>query len=66
MNYFLIIKTIDSSEREIDLETSCKDEAIDRANTYVRGGEGIVEYAHLTDGITLLEYSYSSCEWEEA
>ena len=65
MNYILVFKTIDGKEQEIDTETTSIELAIDRANTYTRGGEGIVEYAYLY-GTTNYEYSYSSCEWEEA
>lgn len=64
MNYILVIKTIDGREQEIDTETTSTELAIDRANTYVRGGEGIVEYAYLY-GIANYAYSYSSCEWED-
>lgn len=55
MTYVLTIKAIDSSEREIDMETSNKEEAIHISKQYTRGGEGIIEYAHLTDGYTILE-----------
>lgn len=65
MTYILTIKAIDSAEREIDLETSNKEEAIHIANQYTKGGEGIIEYAHLTDGITLLEFSYSTCYFQD-
>ena len=65
MNYILVIKTIDGREQEIDTETTSTELAIDRANTYVRGGEGIVEYAYLYGPTYQLEYSYSSCEWED-
>ena len=64
MNYILVIKTIDGREQEIDTETTSIELAIIRANTYVRGGEGIVEYAYLY-GTTNYAYSYSSCEWED-
>ena len=66
MNYILTIKTTDGPEREIEMETSNKEEAISNANPYVRGGEGLVDYAVLSDGDTVLEYCYSSCEWEES
>ena len=68
MTYILTIKAIDSSEREIDMETSNKEEAIHIANQYTCGGEGIVEYAYLSRCTAQLDYSYSysSCEWEEA
>ena len=65
MTYILSIKTIDGPEREIEMETSKKEEAVSIAYPYVKGGEGIVEYASLSDGDTVLEYCYSSCEWEE-
>ena len=65
MNYILTIKTTDGPEREIEMETSKKEEAVPIAYPYVKGGEGIVEYASLSDGDTVLEYCYSSCEWEE-
>ena len=65
MTFILTIKAIDSSEREIDMETSNKEEAICIANQYTKGGEGIIEYAHLTDGITLLEYSFSTCYFRD-
>ena len=65
MNYFLILKSIDSSEQEIDMETSNKELAIFTANLYTKGGEGIIEYAHLTDGTTLLEYSFSTSFLQE-
>lgn len=64
MTYILVIKAIDSSEREIDMETTSIELAIDRANTYTRGGEGIIEYAHLTDGDTCLEFSFSTCYFD--
>ena len=64
MTYILSIKTIDGPEREIDMGTSNKEEAISNANPYVRGGEGLVEYAVLSDGDTVLEYCYSSCLFE--
>ena len=60
MTYILTIKAIDSAEREIDLETSNKEEAIHIANQYTEGGEGIIEYASLSDGDTYLEFSFSS------
>ena len=63
--YILSIKTTDGHEREIEMETSSKEEAISNANPYVRGGEGLVDYAVLSNGDTVLEYCYSSCEWEE-
>ena len=66
MTYTLSIKTIDGPEQEINLETSNKEEAVSIAHPYVEGGEGIVEYASLSDGDTVLEYCYSSCEWEES
>ena len=66
VNYILTIKTTDGPEREIEMETSNKEEAISNANPYVRGGEGLVDYAVLSDGDTVLEYCYSSCEWEES
>lgn len=65
MTYILTIKPIDSSEREIDMETSNKEEAISVANHYTKGGEGIIEYAHLTDGTTLLEYPFSTSFLQE-
>ena len=36
--YILSIKTTDGHEREIEMETSSKEEAISNANPYVRGG----------------------------
>ena len=66
VNYILTIKTTDGPEREIEMETSKKEEAIYNANPYVIGGEGLVDYAVLSDGETVLEYCYSSCEWEES
>lgn len=60
MTFILTIKPIDSSEREIDMETSNKEEAICIAHQFVNGGEGIVEYASLSDGDTYLEFSFSS------
>ena len=65
MSYILVIKTIDSSEREIELDASSKEEALCLANEYTKGGEGIVEYAYLYDGITSLEYSYSTCYFQD-
>ena len=65
ITYILSIKTMDGHEREIEMETSSKEEAISNANPYVRGGEGLVDYAVLSNGDTVLEYCYSSCEWEE-
>ena len=64
MTYFLTFKTKDGEEQEIDMETSNKEEAIHIANQYVRGGEGIVEYATLSDGDSYLEFSYSTCFYE--
>lgn len=64
MSYVLVIKDMDSSEREIDMETSNKEEAISAATKYTRGGEGIIEYAYLSDGDTYLEFSYTSCFYE--
>ena len=60
MTFILTIKAIDSAEREIDMETSNKEEAIHIANQYTCGGEGIIEYASLSDGDTYLEFSFSS------
>lgn len=65
VDYILTIKTTDGPEREIEMETSNKEEAISNANPYVIGGEGLVDYAVLSDGETVLEYCYASCEWEE-
>ena len=65
MTYILTIKAIDSSEREIDMETSNKEEAIFIANQYTSGGEGIIEYAYLSDGVTYLEFSFSSTFFDE-
>ena len=65
MTFILTIKAIDSSEREIDMRTSNKWEAIRIANQYTKGGEGIIEYACLTDGTTLLEYSFSTTFLQE-
>ena len=64
MAYILSIKITNDPEREIEIEASNKEEAISNANPYVKGGEGLVDYAVLSDGDTVLEYCYSSCEWE--
>ena len=66
MSYVIVFKTIDGPETDADTETNNKDHAIERANQFVCGGEGIVEYAYITDGVTNLEFSYSTCEWEAA
>ena len=65
MTYILVFKTIDGRAQVIDTETTSIELAIDRANTYTRGGEGIVEYAYLYS-TAIYEYSYCFCEWEEA
>lgn len=65
MNYILVFKTHDGPEVELDLETSDQARAIDTADQFIRGGEGIVEYAQIF-GTTSHEFSYSTCEWELA
>lgn len=64
MTYILVFKTIDGREEEIDMGTSIKEEAIHIASKYVKGGEGIVEYAELSNDTENYKFSYSSCEWE--
>lgn len=65
MTFILTIKEIDSSEREIDLETSNKEEALCIANEYMKDEEGLIQYAYLWEGTTSLEYSRNSCYFQD-
>lgn len=66
MNYFLTFKTSDGPEVELDLETSDESRAIDTADQFIRGGEGIVEYAVIQGPTNSLQFCYAACDWLEA